>query len=348
MIDTGAFTNGPQVAAFEQAFAALLRHARLRRRRERARRAAARAPRAGARARRRGDRPGERRSSRRSRRSRRPAACRCSPTSPTSDYNLDPAAAAAAVDAANARRSCPCTSTGRWPTWARCSALADRHGLARGRGRLPGARRRPRRPPRRRGGRRGRVQLLSRQEPRRVRRRRRARRPTTPSSPHACARCASTGSARSTVHELERLHGSARHDPGARALHKLPLLDGWNEERRAAAALLRRGARRRRRPRLPPVAAGSEPVWHLYVVRTADPERSPPSSRRAGSATGRHYPTPAAPDAGVRPARLPRGARSRSPRRSPRECLSLPIFPGITEAQLEAVAEAVRGYFGRG
>jgi dTDP-4-amino-4,6-dideoxygalactose transaminase len=28
-----------------------------------------------------------------------------------------------------------------------------------------------------------------------------------------------------------------------------------------------------------------------------------------------------------------------------RECLSLPMFPGITEAQLAAVVEAVRSFF---
>jgi len=31
-----------------------------------------------------------------------------------------------------------------------------------------------------------------------------------------------------------------------------------------------------------------------------------------------------------------------------RECLSLPIFPGMTEAQAEAVIGAVREYFARG
>ena len=45
VIDANAFINGPQVAAFEEAFADVLRRAALRRRRERPRRAPARAPR---------------------------------------------------------------------------------------------------------------------------------------------------------------------------------------------------------------------------------------------------------------------------------------------------------------
>src|SRR5947207_1059327 len=31
-----------------------------------------------------------------------------------------------------------------------------------------------------------------------------------------------------------------------------------------------------------------------------------------------------------------------------RECLSLPIYPGMSEAQVDAVTDAVRDYFGRG
>ena len=62
-------------------------------------------------------------------------------------------------------------------------------------------------------------------------------------------------------------------------LRKLPLLDGWNEERRAAAAFYSEALAGVGDLRLPPVAAGSEPVWHLYVVRTARPRSWPSSSR---------------------------------------------------------------------
>ena len=55
-------------------------------------------------------------------------------------------------------------------------------------------------------------------------------------------------------------------------LHKLPLLDGWNEQRRLVAAQYSAGLDGVGDLRLPSVPPGSEPVWHLYVVRTREPD----------------------------------------------------------------------------
>jgi len=125
--------------------------------------------------------------------------------------------------------------------------------------------------------------------------------------------------------------------------HKLPLLDGWNEERRAAAAFYEEGLDGVGDLRLPPVALGS-PVWHLYVVRTTDPTALALFLRERGIGTGRHYPEPvhltdAYAHLGYRRGDFP-VAEALS-----RECLSLPIFPGIAEAQLAAVVDGVRSYF---
>jgi dTDP-4-amino-4,6-dideoxygalactose transaminase len=125
--------------------------------------------------------------------------------------------------------------------------------------------------------------------------------------------------------------------------HKLPLLDGWNEERRAAAAFYAEGLDGIGDLRLPPAAVGS-PVWHLYVVRTTDPTALALFLRERGIGTGRHYPeavhlTEAYAHLGYRPGDFP-VAEALS-----RECLSLPVFPGIAEAQLAAVVDGVRSYF---
>jgi dTDP-4-amino-4,6-dideoxygalactose transaminase len=126
--------------------------------------------------------------------------------------------------------------------------------------------------------------------------------------------------------------------------HKLPFLDGWNAERRAAAAYYSEGLDGVGDLRLPPVPEGSSPVWHLYVVRTADPNRLGEFLRARGIGTGRHYPEPvhltgAYAHLGYRPGDFPVAEALA------REALSLPIFPGITEPQLEAVVESVRGFF---
>ena len=128
---------------------------------------------------------------------------------------------------------------------------------------------------------------------------------------------------------------------------KLRLLDGWNEERRAAAGFFGEALADVGDLVLPTVPAGSNPVWHLYVVRTAEPDSLGAFLRERGIATGRHYPDPVH----LAPAYADLGyARGAFPvaERLARDGLSLPIFPGISEAQLDAVVDAVTAYFNRG
>jgi dTDP-4-amino-4,6-dideoxygalactose transaminase len=128
---------------------------------------------------------------------------------------------------------------------------------------------------------------------------------------------------------------------------KLRLLDGWNEERRAAARFLSDALAGVGDLTLPQVAPGSTPVWHLYVVRTADPERLGEFLRGRGIATGRHYPDPVH----LAPAYAHLGYTEGSfpvAEQVAREGLSLPMFPGITEDQLTAVAEGIEAFFSRG
>ena len=128
---------------------------------------------------------------------------------------------------------------------------------------------------------------------------------------------------------------------------KLRLLDGWNEERRAAARFLADALAGVGDLVLPEVAPGSAPVWHLYVVRAADPEALAGFLRERGIATGRHYPEPVH----LAPAYAHLGYAAGSfpvAEQVAREGLSLPMFPGISEAQLTAVAEAVGTFFSRG
>ena len=128
---------------------------------------------------------------------------------------------------------------------------------------------------------------------------------------------------------------------------KLRLLDGWNEERREAARLLSEALAGVGDLALPEVAPGSIPVWHLYVVRTANPEALAGFLRERGIATGRHYPEPVH----LAPAYAHLGYTEGSfpvAEQVAREGLSLPLFPGISEAQLTAVADGIRAFFGRG
>ena len=128
-------------------------------------------------------------------------------------------------------------------------------------------------------------------------------------------------------------------------LHKLRLLDEWNEERRAAAAYYSEALDGIGDLALPPTAPGSSPVWHLYVVRTADPVGLASHLAERGIGTGRHYPEPPHLSNAFAWLGYGRGAFPVAEAIAA-EALSLPLFPGITEEQLEAVRVALADYFG--
>jgi dTDP-4-amino-4,6-dideoxygalactose transaminase len=130
-------------------------------------------------------------------------------------------------------------------------------------------------------------------------------------------------------------------------LLKLPFLERWNGERRRLAALYHQALAGVGDLVLPPVPRGSEPVWHLYVVRSAYARRLEAHLSARGIATGRHYPcppplTPAFAWLGHRQGEFPVAEALAA------EGLSLPIFPGMTEGQLERVTEAVQEFFRHG
>lgn len=116
---------------------------------------------------------------------------------------------------------------------------------------------------------------------------------------------------------------------------KLPHLDSWNDARRAVAAGYR--------DKLGDVElleenTDSPCVYHLFPIRVADRDAVADSLDKLGIATGVHYPL-ALPD---QPA-LPMLARSETPTArdwSARE-LSLPIFPEMSEQELDAVVRSL-------
>jgi dTDP-4-amino-4,6-dideoxygalactose transaminase len=127
-------------------------------------------------------------------------------------------------------------------------------------------------------------------------------------------------------------------------LEKLSLLDGWNRQRQAAARFYGEALSGLADLRPPPEPEGSESVWHLYVVRTSQRERLAAFLADRGIHTGRHYPEPVhlAPgyrNLGFAPGDFPVAEALAS------EGLSLPLYPGISDAQLEWVCESVHDYF---
>ncbi len=130
-------------------------------------------------------------------------------------------------------------------------------------------------------------------------------------------------------------------------LHKLPLLDGWNTQRVEAAARYTSALEGVGDLRLPPVPAGSSPVWHLYVIRTERPEALGAFMAERGVGFGRHYPQPPH----LAPAYAWLGCLEGSAPVTEAlscECLSLPIYPGIEETMVARVCAVIEDYFAHG
>ncbi len=127
-------------------------------------------------------------------------------------------------------------------------------------------------------------------------------------------------------------------------LRKLERLEEWNDERRLISSEYQRRLADIGDLSLPPVPEGSEPVWHLYVVRTGSPVGLAEFLSSRGIGTGRHYPEPphlsqAYRRLGYREGQFPIAEKVA------REALSLPIFPGMTAQQVDAVIEGVTAFF---
>lgn len=127
---------------------------------------------------------------------------------------------------------------------------------------------------------------------------------------------------------------------------RLPLLDEDNARRRALAARYRESFRGVGDLRLPPDAPEIEPVYHQMTVLTARRDELMEHLREAGIASAVHYPgslhlQPAlAGIVEVRDGDLPVATAAG------REVLCLPVFPELTDAEVDRVCEAVRAFYG--
>jgi dTDP-4-amino-4,6-dideoxygalactose transaminase len=130
-------------------------------------------------------------------------------------------------------------------------------------------------------------------------------------------------------------------------LRKLPLLERWNADRAQAASFYGEALQGVGDLRLPARVAGARHVWHVYQVRTREPEALGAYLAGRGIGTKRHYPEPPHLSAAFADLGHPAGSFPVAEAIA-RETLSLPLFPGITEEQLAAAVNAVVDFFARG
>ena len=124
---------------------------------------------------------------------------------------------------------------------------------------------------------------------------------------------------------------------------KLQHLPGWTRQRQQVAAWYGQHLAGIDGLRLPTVADGATHVYHLYVVHTPRRDALQQHLTAQGIGTMIHYPVPphrqqAYQTLGLEPGRFPIAETLAA------TCLSLPMWPGLTEAQVAAVAAAIRSF----
>ena len=124
--------------------------------------------------------------------------------------------------------------------------------------------------------------------------------------------------------------------------HKLERLDAWTERRRELAALYRDALAGL--PVRVPEMRHQDHVWHLFVIRTPERDALRAHLQDAGIECGLHYPVPLHRQPCL--AHLPVDKQSfPNADRWAREGLSLPLFYGMTDAQVARVADMVRDFY---
>jgi dTDP-4-amino-4,6-dideoxygalactose transaminase len=124
---------------------------------------------------------------------------------------------------------------------------------------------------------------------------------------------------------------------------KLPHLQKWTDERRRVAhryhELLKDTPLQ-----LPCEAAYAESAYHVYVVRHPQRDQLKEYLDANGVGCALHYPLPlhlqkCYANLGHQPGDFPVAEKAA------RECLSLPIYPELTDAQIQRVVEVIEDFF---
>jgi dTDP-4-amino-4,6-dideoxygalactose transaminase len=143
-------------------------------------------------------------------------------------------------------------------------------------------------------------------------------------------------------HELKGFNNRLDTIQAAVLCVKLSRLDGWNAARRNLAQLYTEQLASLPVD-TPRTAPWVEPVYHLYVIRSPGREDLQEHLKSAGIASGYHYPIPlhlqpALKDLGYRLGDFPVSEQYAN------EIISLPIFPEMSEQQIDRVTREIKTF----
>ncbi len=149
------------------------------------------------------------------------------------------------------------------------------------------------------------------------------------------------GQSKKYHHEIEGFNARL-HAIQARFLDiKLKHLDGWNAGRRDRADRYLAAMEEIPGVRLPVTRPEAEPVWHLFVIETPGRDELQAFLGEREIQSGLHYPIPLHLQPAYARLGLGKGAFPKA-EKSAAELLTLPMFPDLTDEQIDWVAESVR------
>ncbi|MCE5229771.1 DegT/DnrJ/EryC1/StrS family aminotransferase [bacterium] len=150
------------------------------------------------------------------------------------------------------------------------------------------------------------------------------------------------GQARKYYHDLEGYNARCDALQAAALRVKLKYLPAWTEARRNHAQLYRRLLGDAAGVVTPAIGAGTNPVWHLFVVQVDGRDEVMEAMNGAGIHCGLHYPIPLHLQKAYAAMEIGAGAFPVAEELS-RRALSLPMFPELTD---QAISDVCRGLEG--
>ena len=144
-------------------------------------------------------------------------------------------------------------------------------------------------------------------------------------------------------HELVGYNLRFNEIQGAVGRLQLRKLDGFNESRRRIAQWYNEGLKGLPLT-TPQTKDWAEPVYHLYVIQTADRDKLADFLKERGIQTGIHYPIPNHQQPAVRNAlgQQPPLARTED---AAKKILSLPLYPELEREKVDFVCATIREFF---
>jgi dTDP-4-amino-4,6-dideoxygalactose transaminase len=127
---------------------------------------------------------------------------------------------------------------------------------------------------------------------------------------------------------------------------KLPMLASWSSARRKNAAYYNQAFADVDDVRTPTIDPDNESIYNQYTLRVARREELQAHLKEKGIGSAVYYPLalhlqPCFEYLGYKRGAFPEAERAT------KEVISLPVYPELTQPQLDEVIDAVRGFYGR-